>query len=296
MIRSMTGYGRSEGSVGTNRLGVEVRSVNHKFCEITIRLPKPLLSQEARVKKRLLQRFTRGRLDVQVTLNGAGEATKRLEVDLGLAKQYRRVLKELKATLKVKGDPDLALFTNFRDIITVTEQPTGSKRLAQVFHRLLHQAMGRLDRMRRREGNALARDISRRLQRITRSIGEIKHRVPGVVADYQQRLRNRIGQLTHGMSLDASRLEQEVALHASRCDVSEELTRLESHLSQFAAMMHPPKAESEAVGRSLDFLIQEMHRETNTIGSKANDAEISQRVVLMKSELEKIREQVQNIE
>jgi uncharacterized protein (TIGR00255 family) len=292
----MTGYGRSEGAMGGNRLGVEIRSVNHKFCEIAVRLPKPLLTYETQIKKRLQKRFARGRFDVLVTLNGASEQSKHLEVDLGLARQYRRILRELQDKLKVQGDLDLALFTNFRDIITVTEEPKGSKRLGILLGRLLDQAMNRLDRMRRREGLALSRDLMKRLRQITRSIEVIKQRAPEVVTDYQQRLDNRIRQLAHGTSLDSQRLEQEVALYASRCDVNEELTRLESHLTQFVAMMHPSKAGNEAVGRSLDFLLQEMHREINTVGSKANDALISREVVLIKSELEKIREQVQNVE
>lgn len=292
MIRSMTGYGRSQASVEGSRIELELRSVNHRYCEIAVRLPKPLSSLEAPVKKRLQQRFARGRLDLQVTLNGTGEYARRLEMDLDLAQQYRRLYQVLKTRLKIKGEIDLALFTNFRNIITVTERSLGSKRLVHTFYRLLDQAARRLEQMRRREGRALARDLIRRLQRIRRSIGAIKRRVPKAVIHYQRQLQIRINRLTEGMSLDPRRLGQEVAFYATRCDVSEEVTRLESHLSQFETMVRAPAA----VGRSLDFVIQEMHREVNTAGSKADDVYISRQVILIKSELEKLREQVQNVE
>ena len=292
MISSMTGYGRSHATVGGSRMEVELRSVNHKFCEISVRLPKPLVSVENLVKKRLQQRFSRGRLDLSVSLNGTGEYAKRLEMDLDLARQYRQLLERLKSRLNIKGDIDLTLLTNFRNIITVSERPLANKRVIQTFYRLLDQAANRLGRMREKEGQELAKDISRRLQRIKHAVRSMKARAPKVTTNYQKQLRARLSRLTEGIHFEKRRLEQEVALFATRCDVSEEITRLGSHLSQFEAMMKKPMA----VGRSLDFLIQEMHREINTCGSKANDVFISNQVILVKTELEKIREQVQNIE
>jgi uncharacterized protein (TIGR00255 family) len=292
MIRSMTGYGQGRVTVQGHRLEMELRSVNHRFCEITLKLPKPLVFLEPEIKKRLKERFPRGRLDLQVTLNETKTSDRRLEIDLPLAKQYRHALQELKSRLKVKGDIDLALLTDFRNLITVEERPTGSKRLIPAFYRLLNQAVSRLDRMRQREGRVLARDLKSRLEQISRSVGIIKKRVPQVLTDYRERLMKRVKWLTKGTPLDSQRLEQEVALYATRCDISEEMTRIESHLSQFRTMIMARKA----VGRSLDFLIQEMHREINTTGSKANDTDISRQVILIKSELERLREQIQNVE
>lgn len=292
MIRSMTGYGQGRGTVQGCRLEVELRSVNHRFSEITLKLPKPLLFLEPEVKKRLKERFLRGRLDLLATLNETKESTRRLEIDLALAKQYRRALQELKSRLKLKGDIDLNLLTDFRNLITVEERPSGHKHLVTVFYRLLNQAGNRLDRMRQKEGRTLAGDLTRRLERIGRSVGHIKRRAPNVLTEYRRRLKKRVKWLSKGTTLDSQRLEQEVALYATRCDITEEMTRIESHLSQFKAMI----MSRETVGRSLDFLIQEMHREINTTGSKANDADISRQVILIKSELERLREQIQNVE
>jgi uncharacterized protein (TIGR00255 family) len=292
MIRSMTGYGQGQATVQGRRLEMELRSVNHRFCEITLKLPKPLVFLEPEIKKRLKERFPRGRLDLLVTLNETKESARRLEIDLPLAKQYRRALQELKSRLKVKGDINLALLTDFRNLITVEERPSGSKRLIPAFYRLLEQAVNRLDHMRQREGRMLARDLASRLEQISKSVGLIKRRVPGVLTEYRERLKKRVKWLTKGTPLDSQRLEQEVALYATRCDITEEMTRIESHLSQFRAMIKSHKA----VGRSLDFLTQEMHREINTTGSKANDANISRQVIFIKSELERLREQIQNIE
>jgi len=292
MIQSMTGHGRSQSKTGNNRMEVDLRSTNHKFSEISVKLPKPLSFLENQVKKRLQQRFSRGRVDLSVTLNGSEEHGRRLEMDLDLARQYRRLLLQLKSRLGVEGDVDLALLSNFRNIITVAEKPSGDKRVVQVFFKLLNEAVDRLERMRKKEGKALAADLGRRLGRIRKAVQEIQKRVPQVVVIYRQQLQSRIRQLTEGVPLDSRRLEQEVALFATRCDISEEMTRLESHLSQFGDMLRKPGA----IGRSLDFLIQEMHREINTTGSKANDVAISRQVILVKSELEKIREQVQNVE
>jgi uncharacterized protein (TIGR00255 family) len=292
MIHSMTGFGRSQATIGENRMEVELRSINHKFCEISVKLPKPLSSLENQVKKHLQQRFARGRLDLSVTLNGSEEQDRRLQMDLDMARQYRRLLLQLKNRLSLKGDVDLALLTNFRNIITVAEKPSANKRLAQSFFRLLDLAEKRLERMRRKEGRALAGDLLRRLRRIRNAVKVIRKRAPMVVTHYQQQLRSRVRRLTEGIPLDERRMEQEVALFATRCDISEELTRLESHLSQFDGLLRKPAS----IGRSLDFLIQEMHREVNTSGSKANDVTISRQVILIKSELEKVREQVQNVE
>ncbi|MBI3609517.1 MAG: YicC family protein [Nitrospirae bacterium] len=292
MIESMTGYGRSEGSYRDMVIVAELRSTNHKYCDVAIRLPKFLLPLETSLKKLLQQRFTRGRLELTVTVNGASEQTRRLDLDLETARQYSRLLSELKAKLELPGQVDLALLTNFRDIITTSEWVEGADELTARVRRLVADAMRRLGGMRRKEGGALVRDLRRRIQTVEKALRRIEVRAPDTVRDYQARLKDRILSLTGGVQLDPGRLAQEVALFAERCDISEEITRLRSHLGQFKAMIKG----NESVGRSLDFLIQEMNREINTIGSKSGDAPIAMGVVGIKTELEKLREQVQNIE
>jgi uncharacterized protein (TIGR00255 family) len=292
MIKSMTGYGRSEGSYRDLVIVAELRSTNHKYCDITVRLPKLLLPLETPLRKRLQERFTRGRLELAVTVNGAAEQTKRLEVDLELARQYARILKEIKAKLELPGPVDLAMLMSFRDIVTTGELEEATDELASQIQKRVKEAMDRLEAMRKKEGQSLVKDLRRRLRFIETALHRIETRVPAMVRGYQARLQDRIERLTQGAKLDPGRLAQEVALFAERSDVSEELTRLKSHLGQFKTMIQG----SDAVGRSLDFLIQELNREVNTIGSKSGDAPIAMGVVGIKSELEKMREQVQNIE
>jgi uncharacterized protein (TIGR00255 family) len=292
MIESMTGYGRSEGSYHDLVIVAELRSTNHKYCDITVRLPKFLLPMEMSLKKRLQERFTRGRLELAVTVNGAAEQTKRLEVDLELARKYSRILKEIQTKLELPGQVDLAMLMSFRDIISTAELEEATDELASKIQELVKEAMGRLEAMRKKEGQALVKDLRERLRIIEKALRRIEVRIPTTVRGYQARLKDRIERLTQGVKLDPARLAQEAALFAERSDVSEELTRLKSHLSQFKTMIQG----NDAVGRSLDFLIQEMNREVNTIGSKSSDAPIAMGVVGIKSELEKLREQVQNIE
>lgn len=292
MIKSMTGYGRSEGSYRNLVLVAELRSTNHKYCDITVRLPKFLLPLETPLRKRLQERFTRGRLELAVTVNGTAEQTKRLEVDLELARQYARILKEIKAKLELSGPVDLAMLMSFRDIITTGELEEATDELASQIQQRVNEAMGRLEAMRKKEGQALVKDLRQRLRIIEKALRRIETRIPAMVRGYQARLKDRIERLTQGSKLDPGRLAQEVALFAERSDVSEELTRLKSHLGQFKTMIE----SNDAIGRSLDFLIQEINREVNTVGSKSSDAPIAMGVVGIKSELEKMREQVQNIE
>ena len=188
----MTGYGRSQATVDGTRVEVEIRSVNHKFCEISMKLPKPFSSIESQVKKRLQKRFPRGRLDLLVTLNGSGDYARRLETDLDLASQYRKLLLDLKKRLKLKGEVDLAMLTTFRNFITVTEKPIGSKRVVQVFYRLLDLAVGRLEQMRRKEGKELARDLLRRLRTVKKAASLIKRRAPHLSQNYQRQLQARV--------------------------------------------------------------------------------------------------------
>ncbi len=291
MICSMTGYGRSEGAIGETAVVAEIRSTNHKYCDIVVRVPKSLIPRETALKKLIQEGFTRGRFELTVALNGAADRTKRLDLDLELAERYYRVLNDLKAKLGLPGSVDLNLLANFREIISVEEESPVDQ-LAERVEGLVKEAMARLAEMRRKEGSALARDLGKRITLIEKTLSQITRRVPRMVSSYRDRLKKRVTQLARDIKLDPSRLVQEVTIFAERSDISEEMTRMHSHLRQFKAMLR----KDEPVGRSLDFLIQEMNREVNTIGSKASDATIAMAVVGAKTELEKVREQVQNIE
>ncbi|MFM8551082.1 MAG: YicC/YloC family endoribonuclease [Nitrospiraceae bacterium] len=288
----MTGYGRREVAWPGGSVAVEIRSVNHRHCEILIRLPKGLSSLEESLKRMIQGRCQRGRIEVTISLFGRVEGEKQVSLDRSLARQYYAGLQELKTSLRIGGQVDLALLAGFREIFAVSEKPLDDRHVGRKVSRITTGALADLDRMRRREGQALARDIRQRLTVVRRTAQAIAVRAPGSVREHFERMHARIAQLSGTESLDPNRMAQELALQADRCDITEELTRLGSHVTQFDAAL----AGREPVGRTLDFLLQEMGREVNTVGSKAIDAEIAGHVVRLKSEMEKIREQVQNIE
>ncbi len=292
MLKSMTGFGKRQAAWGGSTIVAEVRSVNHRYREVVTRLPRGLMGLEEELKGLVYQRCHRGRIDLSVVMTGDRETPKLLKVDLPVAKHYYRVLRELRQDLKLNGSIDVAFLASFREIFSVGESPIGEGQTDKVIKRLVAGAVRDMEKMRHREGRTLLRDIRYRLGEVRRAHGLIQRRLPQVVRGYFQRMKARVEQLVGKEPFDESRLNQELAMFADRCDITEELTRLESHVSQFETMAKG----SEPVGRKLDFLLQEMGREVNTIGSKANDAEISNYVVEVKSELEKIREQVQNVE
>ena len=291
MIKSMTGYGRGETTGAGASVTAELRSVNHRFCEIVVRLPKSLGSIEEALKRSIQQKCARGRIELGVTLGGGKEA-KTLSLDHTLARQYHGLLRALKKELHLSGSIDVAVVAAFRDIVSIAERPPDQRRLSQAVKRATATALAALDAMRRREGAALANDLTQRLASVRTYVGAIADRAPAVARDHFDRMKARIEKLAGSADLDAVRLQQELAVFADRCDISEELTRLRSHLDQFEHAM----TSEDPVGRTLDFLLQEIGREVNTIGSKGNDAEVAGHVVALKSEIEKIREQVQNIE
>jgi uncharacterized protein (TIGR00255 family) len=288
----MTGYGRSEGRHQSHRVVVELRSVNHRYCEVMLRLPKLLLSIETEIKKLIQDRFSRGRIDCSISLNGEGRAVKKLILNRELAGQYCAVMETLKRDLGLEGGVDLSLLAAVPDLIEVKETPMLAEELGKTAKRLLKKAMDSLDQMRRWEGKQLYHDLTARIKALRQALKTVDSRAPRVLKAYQRRLVERVKGLSQGLKLDRDRVHQEVALFAEKCDVTEEITRLQSHTKQFEQLI----SKGEEAGRRLDFLIQEMNREVNTIGSKGNDVVIAREVVRMKAELEKLREQVQNIE
>jgi uncharacterized protein (TIGR00255 family) len=271
---------------------VEARSVNHRFLEVAIRLPKSMGHLEDTFKKFVQEHCTRGRIDVTVLLQGGKGGTRTLDLDVELAKQYHRSLRTLQRALKLGGSIDIGLLAGFRDIIALSDQPVDDPKLAKLVERLGLRTLRDLARMRKKEGALLTRDILDRLRTFGELKGRVAQRAPAVAEEAIARMKLRVEKLLGGEIPDLPRLHQELALYADRGDITEELVRLDAHMVQFQRTVH----SAEPAGKTLDFLLQEMGREVNTIGAKANDAMITAAVVQMKAELERIREQVQNVE
>lgn len=292
MIRSMTGFGRRQAPWQDGSVTVELRSVNHRFLEIVCRLPRPLSHLEDSFKKALQQRCARGRIDMTVTVQGGKGRAGNVNLDQALAKQYYHALRTLKKSLKLSGSIDLALIAGLRDVVSISDQPTEDPKLATTVQRLTTQALTDLHAMRSREGKVLAEDVSARIQTIREHKTRVAARTPLLSQEIFSRMKIRVEKLIGSEVSDLPRLYQELAVYADRCDITEEIVRLDSHMIQFEQTL----TRADSVGKTLDFLLQEIGREVNTIGSKANDAEIAGHVVQMKAELERIREQVQNVE
>ena len=292
MLKSMTGFGRAEGATTLGKVVVESRSVNHRYCDINIKLPKRLSLFENRVKEIVRSQVSRGRIDVSLRLDGVGEERVQLSVDLDLAEQYYRVLRDLKERLQLKDEVTLALLAGAKDLITAKEESGDIEPYWQEVLPILKQSFKNMDDMKRLEGESLTKDLQQRLEHIAQQLQIIKQQFPSRLKATFTRLHDRLRSLLEGMESDPLRFQQEVGFLAERMDITEEIVRGESHLAQFGTLL----GGNEPVGRKMDFLLQEINREINTVSAKANDAEISQSVVEIKSELEKIREQVQNIE
>jgi uncharacterized protein (TIGR00255 family) len=292
-MKSMTGFGKREVLSQGTMVGVEIRSVNHRFCEIMVRLPKTLSSMELDLKEQIKQVCERGRVEVMVTVNGGGSITKKVvQFDRDLARRYIQGLKELQRECQLSGTIDVNAVAGYRDLFSVNEETAPIKDLSKVVAGLTQKALGDLEKMRKKEGTVLQKDLTQRLHAIEGRLHIVQQRIPLSLKASGMRLKARVAKLLEGQSVNMDRVAQEIAMLTERADVTEELTRLHSHVAQFRAALK----EKGPVGKRLDFLLQEMGREVNTIGSKANDGEISAEVVELKSELEKIREQVQNIE
>lgn len=293
MLNSMTGYGRSEKQNGQFACKAEVRSVNNRFIEVNTRLPKFLSALELPLKKLIKSKCGRGSFDLFLTLEKEDAAGAALEIkpNLGLATQYFEAFKKIKDELGLAGDMPIEALLGVKDIIK-TEPLTLDTSQEEMILETVEEAMSALISMRQEEGNNLQKDLAGRLQDIHQLVQTIQERQPVVLVEYRNRLNDKIKTLTEGLELDETRLAQETALMADRCDISEEITRLGSHLEQFSDMFK----KTEPIGRKMEFITQEINRETNTIGSKSVDFQISQNVIEIKSLLEKIREQIQNIE
>jgi len=288
----MTGFGRGEASGDGYQFSIELKSVNHRFLEIMVRSPRNFTVFEERIRKILQERFQRGRIEVYVNVVET-EGRKRLaQVDKDLALSYDKTLKDLALALHTVYETDIYRLVTLPEVLSVVEPEIDLDTLWRVCAESLLKASDGFGQMRRNEGEKLSIDLLQRLDIITECLQRIAERAPNVVTDYQERLQERLQTLLGEVEVDATRLANEVVYFADRASITEELVRFDSHLTQSREALR----SSEPVGRKLDFLVQEMNREINTIGSKANDIRIGQQVVSVKSELEKVREQIQNLE
>ena len=292
MIKSMTGYGRVVALLDGRNIVVEAKSVNHRFLEISLRTPSALFPLEMEYKKKIGERFKRGRVDVSIRLEGEGADTSKVNLNLEIAHNYFDVLNRLKDEFHFQEPITLKSLTGFRDIFSPPSETQLSPDFLNEVEKTLQETLSMLGNMRQDEGMALYSDMQMRLKLITEIMETIRLRAPQVVLEYQKRLADKIKEFNAGLAIDDARLAQEVAIMADRCDITEELVRMQSHISQFEALLQSEDAE----GKKIDFLLQEMNREINTIGSKSNDAGITRQVIEAKSELGKVREQAQNIE
>jgi uncharacterized protein (TIGR00255 family) len=288
----MTGFGSGTATAGNESLTVELRSVNHKFCEVKVRLPRELSALEATLQKVVKDRLARGAVDVVVRRASRTALGVVPQVDLALAREYRRAWGELAKALELPDTVTVRDMATQMNVIRLEEPQVGLEDAGKAAEAALGQALEALGKMREKEGVALNADLTARLKLVAQWVDEVKVLAPKAIDLYRTRLSERIAELSKGLAVDPQRLAQEVAFFAERTDVAEEMTRLDSHLVQFNELL----ASKEPTGRKMDFLVQEMHREVNTTGSKSQHAEISNRIMQLKAELERIREQVQNVE
>lgn len=291
MVNSMTGFGRSKLESAAFSVNVEVKTVNHRFCEIIIRMPRQLMKIEDKIKKKLSQHIRRGRVEVYVTIAGEGSVERKVQVDWNLIEDYYLVIKQAQEKYGFAGNITLQDLLTRNELLHIEENEVGNEELENLVLSATEEAAIKLMQMRAAEGEELKKDLLSSLALLNTEITELKKYAPLVVSAYKERLNKKVQEFVQGL-IDETRILTEVAVFADKADINEELTRLNSHIQQFVQTL----AETEPIGRKLDFLVQEMNREANTIGSKANDSNIAQKVVDIKSLLEKIKEQVQNIE
>jgi uncharacterized protein (TIGR00255 family) len=294
MIKSMTGFAVAAVPSGSLTVSAEIRTYNSRNLDVALRLASAYAGLEERIRGRIAERLTRGRVEAKIQIEDAATDTAgSVAVDLNRAKAVRKALEEMQAELGLKGSISMELLLAAGGILKTTQPEADLESVWPVLEQCLEQALTSLDIMRTREGTHLAVDLSTRLDMIAGSLQDIRERSEGLSAAYQERLKERIMSLTQGLiEIDPARLAQEAAFLADRSDISEEIVRAESHLLQFRAIM----GSGEAAGRKLNFLLQELNREFTTMGSKVANAAAAQVVVEVKTELEKIREQVQNVE
>ena len=288
----MTGYGRGEANLNGRPITVELRSVNNRYLDCTVKLPRVYVFAEDAVKSRVQSRISRGKVDVYITIGPSANGDVAISVNKPVADGYYAALKDLRDTYGLRDDISVSLLSRFQDVFLVEKTQEDLEALSADICSVLDLALDDFDAMRTREGEKLCQDVRSRAATIEGLVSKVETRSPGIVADYRAKLVARMNEVLQNTQIDESRILTEAAIYADKVAVDEETVRLRSHLSQLDHML----GQGGAIGRKLDFLIQEFNREANTIGSKCSDIETAGYVVDIKAEIEKIREQIQNIE
>ena len=288
----MTGYGRGEANLNGRPITVELRSVNNRYLDCTVKLPRIYVFAEDAVKSRVQSRISRGKVDVYITIGPSANGDVAISVNKPVADGYYAALKDLRDTYGLRDDISVSLLSRFQDVFLVEKTQEDLEALSADICTVLDLALDDFDAMRTREGEKLCQDVRSRAATIEGLVSKVEKRSPGIVADYRAKLVARMNEVLQNTQIDESRILIEAAIYADKVAVDEETVRLRSHLSQLDHML----SQGGAIGRKLDFLIQEFNREANTIGSKCSDIETAGYVVDIKAEIEKIREQIQNIE
>ena len=291
MIKSMTGYGKANLNKEEREYQVEIKTVNHRYLDISVKMPKQISYLEETIKKEISKQIKRGKVDIYVTFNNSSIEGKSIKINTQLAKAYISELKKLAEEEKILADIQVNDIAKYPEVLTV-EYNQEDEIIKEEMTKTAQVAIENLISMREKEGEKLSEDLSKRLDSIQEKVNELNKYSTGLIEEYVVKLEERLKQLLPNQELDKSRLAQEVVIYADKCSIQEEITRLKSHISQFRGLLK----SNESVGKKLDFIIQEMNRETNTIGSKSNNLDITNGVIDMKTEIENLREQVQNIE
>ena len=292
MIRSMTGYGKASLSVEGREYQVEIKSVNHRYLDINIKMPRTLGYLEETIKKQISEKIKRGKIDVFITFENNSQEGRDIKINKELAKIYINQLKELAQEENISSNIEVIDIAKFPDILTIKIEQEDEKIKNEILQ-VTKDATDKIIEMKNIEGQKISQDLLARIENIENKIEEISKKSTGLIEEYVVKLEKRIKEILKTEEIDKSRLAQEVVIYADKCSVEEEITRLKSHIYQFKNLITD---NNETIGKKLDFIIQEMNRETNTIGSKANNLEITNGVIDIKTELEDIREQTQNIE
>ena len=291
MIKSMTGYGKANLLKEEREYQVEIKSVNHRYLDISVKMPRVLSYLEEEVKKEISSQVKRGKIDVFITFENNSTEGKEIKINTEIAKIYIDELKRLAKQENILANIEVTEISKFPDVLSIQNKQEDETIQSELLE-TVSQATEKLVQMRATEGSKIAEDLLIRIQAIQEKVEEISSLSTGLIEEYVVKLESRIKEIARNQEMDEARLAQEVVIYADKCSVEEEITRLKSHILQFEKLLHT----EESIGKKLDFIIQEMNRETNTIGSKANHLEITNDVIDVKTELENIREQIQNIE
>ena len=291
MIKSMTGYGKSNMSKNLREYQVEIKSVNHRYLDVSVKMPRSLSYLEEEIKKAVSANLTRGKVDVFITFNNNSLEGRDIKINTEIARMYIKELRNLAETEGIVADIPVTEISKLPDVLTI-QSNQDDETIKNELLEVTNKAIENLVEMRKVEGEKIAQDLLVRIQDIEEKVKKISALSTGLIDEYVVKLETRIKELLQEQEIDEARLAQEVVIYADKCSIEEEVTRLNSHIYQFRELLQ----SDEAVGKKIDFMIQEMNRETNTIGSKANNLEITNDVINMKTQIENIREQVQNIE